>query len=56
MWQMVDFPTRMGNTLDLILTNILEKIYNVHGFDDILNTDHKLIRFDLNLKIQMKPI
>ena len=27
----------------------------MQGFDDILNTDHKLISFDLSLEIQKKP-
>ena len=37
--QMVYFPTRGENTLDLILTNIPDKIENVMGFDDILSTE-----------------
>ena len=41
MSKMVDFPTR-NNVLDLILTNILDKVTGVYGFDDILSTDHKL--------------
>ena len=40
LWQLVDFPTRGENTLDLILTNIPNKIQNVTGFDDVLTTDH----------------
>ena len=52
---MVHFLTRGENTLDLILTNIPDKIKNVMGFDDILSTDLKLISFDINLKIQRKP-
>jgi endonuclease/exonuclease/phosphatase family metal-dependent hydrolase len=55
LWQLVDFPTRGENTLDLILTNIPNKIQNVTGFDDVLTTDHKLISFEINLKIQSKP-
>ena len=38
LWQLVDFPTRGENTLDLILTNIPNKIQNVTGFDDVLTT------------------
>ena len=55
LWQLVDFPTRGENTLDLILTNTPNKIQNVTGFDDVLTTDHKLISFEINLKIQSKP-
>ena len=43
------------NTLDLILTNIPDKIQNVAGFDDVLESDHKLINFEINLKIQRNP-
>ena len=55
MWQMVDFPTRGNNILDFIVTTIPEKVSNVIGFDDILSTDHKLISFELNLRIPRKP-
>jgi hypothetical protein len=55
MWQMVDFPTRGNNILDLICTTIPDKVTNIIGFDDILSTDHKLISFDLNLRISRKP-
>ena len=48
---MVDFPTRNNNVLDLILTNTPDKVTGVYGFDDILSTDHKLIKFVLNFKI-----
>ena len=41
--------------LDLILTNIPEKISDIHGFDDILNTDHKLVSFVLDFNIPKKP-
>ena len=37
---LVDFPTQGENTLDLILTNIPDKIKNVTGFDNILGADH----------------
>ena len=55
LWQLVNFPTRGENTLDLILTNIPDKIQNVTGFDDVLESDHKLISFKINLNIQRKP-
>ena len=55
LWQLVNFPTRNNNILDLILTNIPDKIHNLHGYDDIISTDHKLIGFDLDLKVPKKP-
>ena len=56
LWQLVvDFPTREENTLDLILTTIPTRFRNIHGFDDIISTDHKLISFELDLKITKKP-
>ena len=55
MWQLVSFKTRRDNTLDLILTNIPDKVRNLQGFDDILNTDHKLISFDINFRIGKIP-
>ena len=53
--QLINFPTRGDNTLDLILTNTPDKVRNVQGFEDILNTDHKLLSFNINLKVQKKP-
>ena len=55
LWQLVHFPTRNNNILDLILTNIPDKIHNLHGYDDIISTDHKLIGFDLDLRVPKKP-
>ena len=55
MWQMVDYPTRGINVLDLSVTTISETVSNVVGFDDTLVTDHKLISFKLNLRISRKP-
>ena len=55
LWQLVNFPTRNNNILDLILTNIPDKIHNLHGYDDIISTDHKLIGFDLDLRVPKKP-
>ena len=54
LWQLVDFPTRVNNTLDLLLTNIPDKIKNVYGFEDIISTDHTLISFDIDFKICRK--
>ena len=54
LWQLVDFPTRNENILDQVLTKIPEKILNLEGFDDILETDHEILKFDLNLKIHPK--
>ena len=56
LWQLVGFPTRFENTVDLILTNIPEKIENLKGFDDVLPTDHKLISFEINLKIEKNQV
>lgn len=55
LWQLVDFPTREDNTLDLILTTIPTRFRSIHGFDDIITTDHKLISFELDLKTTKKP-
>ena len=51
LWQLVDFPTRGKNILDLILTTIPTKVQHIHGFEDIICTDHKLISFELDLKV-----
>ena len=51
LWQLIDFPTRDKNILDLILTTIPTKVQHIHGFDDIICTDHKLISFELDLKV-----
>ena len=32
-----------------------DKVINVRGFEDHINTDHTLVSFDLNLKICEKP-
>ncbi len=55
LWQFVDFPTRINNTLDLLFTNIPDKVTNVHGFVDIIATDHTLISFEVDFKICKKP-
>ena len=54
LWQLVNSHTRNNNTLDLLLTNIPQKICNVHGFDDTLKSDHKVISFYINLKVEKK--
>lgn len=41
---------------DYILTNIPDKVVTVQGFDDNLNTDHRLITFDTNFNIAKKPM
>ena len=53
LWQVVDssFPTRQENLLDLVLTNIPHKIVDIEGFYDILDSDHKLIKFCIDLRI-----
>jgi hypothetical protein len=35
-------------------SNFPEKIVNVHGFDDLIFTDHKLISFDIDMCIPKK--
>ena len=52
--QLVDFPTRNENVLDLILSNAPEKVKEFHGFEDIISTDHKLISFTLDFNIPKK--
>ena len=43
------FPsTDNGNILDLILCNFPEKIANVHAFEDVLDTDHAILSFDIH--------
>ena len=37
--------------MDLILTSIPEKPTNIEGSQDILVTDHKLVKFCINLRI-----
>ena len=54
LWQVIDFPTRENNILDLILTSIPEKLTNIEGSQDILVTDHKLVKFCINLRISKK--
>ena len=56
LWQLVDFPTRIDHTLDLILTNIPDKVVDIHGFEDVINTDHKLISFTLDFNIRKIPV
>ncbi len=56
LWQMVEFPTRGANILDLLLTNIPHKVKDVCVFDDILKTDHKLIDFNLSFIINKKVL
>ena len=50
--QPVDFPTRLNNTLDLLLKiYIPDKVINMHGFEDVIDIDHTLVSFDLDLNI-----
>ena len=41
--------------LDLVLTNIPDKISNIKGFQDILNLDHQVIEFSMDLQIKSQP-
>ena len=54
LWQVIDFPTRNDNFLDLLLTNIPEKISNIKGIQDILNSDHQLIELSIDLRIKSR--
>lgn len=45
LWWLVHFPTRINNTLDLVLTTIPDKVTSFRGFDDTFNSDHKIFRF-----------
>ena len=55
LWQFIDFPTRNDHILDLLFTNIPDKISNFKGSQDILNSDHQLIEFSLDLRIKSQP-
>ena len=56
LWQLVTFLTIINNILDLILTNVPDKIVNLEGFEDISNTDHKILSFELDLRIRRASI
>ena len=47
LWQLVHSPRRGSNILDLLLTNIPRKVKDVCAFEDILESDHRLIHFHL---------
>ena len=48
--QMVDFPTHIrGGVLDLILTNMPEKVSNIAEVGRLGKSDHYLIQFDLEM-------
>ncbi|PFX32350.1 putative RNA-directed DNA polymerase from transposon BS [Stylophora pistillata] len=55
LWQLIDFPTREPDILDVFLITIPTKRRLIHGFDDIIATDHKVINFQLELKIPKRP-
>ena len=43
------FPsTDHGNILDLIACNFPEKISNLHTFEDVLETDHAILSFEIS--------
>ena len=54
LWQLVDFPTRGDDILDFVLTTFPSKFRHIHGFNDILSSDHKLIGFEIDFKIPKK--
>ena len=46
--QLVDFPTHVkGNILDLVLTNVPEKILNIDCLGNLGNSDHSIISVDI---------
>ena len=48
--QMVDFPTHIkGNCLDLIVTNMPEKIDNICEVGRLGRSDHCMLQFDLRI-------
>ena len=54
LWQLVNFATRNDNFLDLVLPNTPDIILNLEGRDDIINIDHKILKFQPTLKIHRK--
>jgi len=52
--QLVDKPTRGNNILDLVLTNIPDRIVNVNGVNNLLGTDYLAVEFMLALKNTIK--
>ena len=51
LWQLIDFPTRKENILDLLLTNIPEKIINISGYDDVIIPITNSLTFKLTYKL-----
>ena len=49
--QLVTFPTRESNTLDLVSTNKPSSILNIENAAGI--SDHDIIRFEVNTKIEL---
>jgi hypothetical protein len=50
--QLVTFPTHTGNsqnTLDIILTDSIDLISNVHQMPPLCNSDHNTVSFDINI-------
>ena len=46
--QMVDFPTHIrGNVLDLVLTDIPERIINIEPIGNLGNSDHSILSIDV---------
>ena len=46
--------TRNENVLVLILSNVPQKLKEIHAFEDIISADHKLISFALDFNIPKK--
>ena len=49
--QMVHFPTRGGNYLDLVLTNRNSIISNMHSLARLGSSDHESVSFDLDINV-----
>jgi hypothetical protein len=55
MEQLVGFPTHVrGNTLDLILTNVPERVSNVQDIGRLGRSDHCITSFDLTLATKVR--
>ena len=52
--QVVNFPTRQVNVLDLVLVNHTSIISCIHPVDSLPGTDHEAIYFELNTTPRMR--
>ena len=54
LWELVHFPTRGSNIIDLLLTNILRIVKDICTFEDILESYHRLIHLHFSFIIEKK--